>query len=51
MTETRPGEKAAGGGTVTLVPHGQDATVTLDVISTDGVSYTGTIQCSGVLHD
>ena len=50
-TETRPGEKAGGGGTVTLLPHGQDATVTLDVISADGVSYKGTIQCSGVSHD
>jgi hypothetical protein len=51
ITETRPGEKAGGGGTVTLVMHGQDATVTLDVISVDGVSYTGTIQCSGVSHN
>ena len=50
-TETRPGEKAGGGGTVTLLPHGQDATVTLDVISADGVLYKGTIQCSGVSHD
>ena len=50
ITETRPGEKAAGGGTVTLVPHGQDATVMLDVTSADGVSYRGTIQCSGVSH-
>ena len=49
-TETRPGEKAAGSGTVTLVPHGQDATVMLDVTSAEGVSYTGTIQCSGVTH-
>lgn len=49
-TETRPGEKAGGSGTVTLVPHGQDATVMLDVTSADGVSYTGTIQCSGVTH-
>lgn len=49
-TETRPGEKIGGSGTVTLVPHGQDATVTFDVISADGVSYAGTIQCSGVSH-
>jgi hypothetical protein len=47
-TDTRPGEKISGSGTVTLVPHGQDATVTFDVTSADGVSYTGTIQCSGV---
>jgi hypothetical protein len=47
-TETRPGEKAAGSGTVTLALHGQDATVKLDATSADGVSYTGTIQCSGV---
>jgi hypothetical protein len=47
-TETRSGEKAAGSGTVTLAPHGQDATVMLDVTSADGLSYTGTIQCSGV---
>jgi hypothetical protein len=32
------------------VPHGQDATVTFDATSTDGVSFTGTIQCSGVSH-
>ena len=49
-TDARPGEKAAGSGTVTLVPHGQDATVTLDATSADGVSYTGRIQCSGVLR-
>ncbi len=48
--DTRPGEKIGGSGTVTLVPHGQDATVTFDVTSADGVSYTGTIQCSGVAH-
>lgn len=48
VTETRPGEKSGGSGTVTLVPHGQDATVTFDVTSADGVAYTGTIQCSGV---
>lgn len=49
-TDTRSGGTSAGSGTVTLVPHGQDATVTLDVTSADGVSYTGTIQCSGVSH-
>ncbi len=48
--ETRPGEGVGGSGTVTLVPHGQDATVTLDIVSADAVSYTGTIQCSGVSH-
>jgi hypothetical protein len=46
--ESRDGEKQSGGGTVTIVPHGSDATVTLDVTSRDGVSYKGTIQCSGV---
>jgi hypothetical protein len=46
--ETRTGEKQGGGGTITVVPHGADATVTLDVTSMDGVSYRGTIQCSGV---
>jgi hypothetical protein len=46
--EMRPGEKLAGSGTVTIVPHGNDATVTFDVKSRDGVSYKGTIQCSGV---
>jgi hypothetical protein len=49
-TETRPGKTAGGSGTVTLVPHGQDATVTFDATSADGVSFTGTIQCSGVSH-
>lgn len=48
MAETRPGERAGGNGTVTLVTHGQDATVLLDIASANGVSYTGTIQCSGV---
>jgi hypothetical protein len=46
--ETRPGEKLAGSGTVTVAPHGNDATVTFDVKSRDNVSYKGTIQCSGV---
>ena len=50
-TETRQGEKVGGSGTVTLLLHGQDATVMLDVTSADGVSYTGTIQCSGVSHN
>ena len=46
--ETRPGEKIGGSGTVTVAPHGQDATVTLDVKSAEGVAYKGTIQCTGV---
>jgi hypothetical protein len=50
MAETRPGEKIGGSGTVTLVVHGQDATVLLDIASASGVSYTGRIQCSGVSH-
>jgi hypothetical protein len=33
------------------MPRGQDATVTFDVISVDGVSYKGVIQCSGVSRD
>jgi hypothetical protein len=48
--ESRPGEKIGGSGTVTLVPHGEDATVLLDIASASGVSYTGRIQCSGVSH-
>jgi hypothetical protein len=48
--ESRPGEKLGGSGTVTLVPHGEDATVLLDIASASGVSYTGRIQCSGVSH-
>jgi hypothetical protein len=50
VVETRPGEKLTGSGTVTMVAHGQDATVTFDVTSADSVSYKGTIQCSGVSH-
>lgn len=50
VAEMRAGETARGSGTVTLVTHGQDATVTLDVTSADGISYTGAIQCSGVSH-
>ena len=46
--ETRPGEKLGGSGTVTVTPHGQDATITFDVKSAEGVGYTGTIQCTGV---
>jgi hypothetical protein len=48
VVETRPGERLRGSGTVIVTPHGQDATVTVDVISADSVSYKGTIQCSGV---
>jgi hypothetical protein len=51
IVETRPGEKLGGSGTVVVSPHGQDATVTFNVTSMDGVSYKGTIQCSGVSHD
>jgi hypothetical protein len=50
VVETRPGEALTGSGTVTVMPHGQDATVTFDVTSADSVSYKGTIQCSGVSH-
>jgi hypothetical protein len=50
VVDTRPGEKPTGSGTVTVMPHGQDATVTFDVTSADSVSYKGTIQCSGVSH-
>jgi hypothetical protein len=46
--ETRPGEKLGGSGTATVATHGQDATVTFDVKSAEGVSYKGTVQCSGV---
>ena len=46
--ETRPGEKLGGSGSVTVTPHGQDATVTFDVKSAEGITYKGTIQCTGV---
>ena len=46
--ETRPGEKLGGSGSVTVATHGQDATVTFDVKSAEGVTYKGTIQCTGV---
>jgi hypothetical protein len=46
--ETRPGEKLGGSGSVTVATHGQDATVTFDVKSAEGVAYKGTIQCTGV---
>ena len=46
--ETRPGEKVGRSGGVMIARHGQDATVTFDVTSADGVAYEGTVQCSGV---
>jgi hypothetical protein len=46
--ETRPGEKLGGSGSVTVAPHGQDATVTFDVKSAEGVTYKGTILCTAV---
>jgi hypothetical protein len=46
--ETRPGEKLGGSGSVTVAAHGQDATVTFDVKSAEGIAYKGTIQCAGV---
>jgi hypothetical protein len=46
--ETRPGEKLGGSGSVTVSSHGQDAMVTFDVKSAEGISYKGTIQCIGV---
>ena len=50
VAEMRPGEKMGGGGTVTVLPRGEDATLTFDVTSADGTSYTGVIQCVGVVH-
>lgn len=50
VAEMRPGEKMAGSGTVTMLPHGEDATLTFDVTSADGTSYHGVIQCVGVVH-
>jgi hypothetical protein len=44
--ESRPGEKATGSGTVTVTPHGQDATIVFDVKSAEGIAYRGTIQCN-----
>jgi len=46
--ETRPGEKLDGSGSVTVASHGQDATVTFDVTSKEGITYSGTILCTGV---
>lgn len=45
---TPPDHTTGGSGTVTVAPHGHDATVTFDVTSSDSVSYTGTIQCTSV---
>jgi hypothetical protein len=50
VAEMRPGEKMGGSGTVTLLSHGEDATLTFDVTSADGTSYNGVIQCAGVLR-
>lgn len=50
VAEMRAGEKTGGSGTVTLLPHGEDATLTFDVTSADGTPYTGVIQCVGVMH-
>lgn len=50
VAEMRPGEKLGGSGTVTVLPHGEDATLTFDVTSADSISYYGVIQCSGVSH-
>jgi hypothetical protein len=47
--ESRPGEKKPeGSGTVTLVQHGHDATVKIDAKTAEGITYTGTIQCTNV---
>ena len=46
--ETRPGEKLGGSGSVTVATHGQDATVTFDVKSLEGITYKGTILCTNV---
>lgn len=46
--ETRAGEKLGGSGSVSVSAHGQDAMVAFNVKSADGVSYKGTIQCTGV---
>jgi hypothetical protein len=46
--ETRQGETPVGGGSITIAPHGRDATVTFDVASAEGVAYAGTIQCTGI---
>jgi len=50
VAEMRPGERMGGSGTVTVLPHGEDATLTFEVTSTDGTSYHGVIQCAGVSH-
>jgi len=50
VAEMRPGEKMGGSGTVTVLTHGEDATLTFDVTSANGTSYTGVIQCVGVQH-
>jgi hypothetical protein len=48
--EARSGQQAAGNGTVTIATRGQDATVSLDVTSAQGVAFSGTIQCTDVLR-
>lgn len=49
--ETRRGEHDGGSGTITLAKQRQDATVNLDVMSAQGVAFTGDIQCTDVLRD
>jgi hypothetical protein len=50
--ETRPGEKdPAGSGSVTIVQHGEAATVSFDAKTAAGIEFKGAIQCTDVLRD
>ncbi len=50
--ETRPGQKNPGGsGSVTIVQHGEAATVTFDAKTVAGIEFKGAIQCTDVLRD
>ena len=46
--ETRPGRENRGSGTVSLATRGQDATVTFEATSVNGVAYKGTMVCVDV---
>ena len=46
--ETRPGHESSGSGTVSLASRGQDATITFEATSANGVAYKGTMLCVDV---
>lgn len=46
--ETRPGHDSRGSGSVSLTSRGQDATVTFEATSANGVAYKGTMICIDV---